>query len=135
MFELNKFSLRGKTAIVTGGGTGIGKAIALGFAMAGAKVAITSRKNANLVATANEIKSLGGEALPVSAHLGKMDEIIQMVSTVRSKLGTIDILVNNAGANPALASVLNTEERLWDTVMNVNLKGIFFISQAVARGE
>ena len=51
-----------------------------------------------------------------------------MVSTVRSKLGTIDILVNNSASNPALASVLDTEERLWDIIMNVNLKGIFFVS-------
>jgi NAD(P)-dependent dehydrogenase (short-subunit alcohol dehydrogenase family) len=133
MFELSTFSLKGKTAIVTGGGRGIGKAIAIAFAKAGAKVAVTSRKIADLEATAAEITSFGGEAYPIQAHLGKMDEIQKMVSTAMEKLGgRIDILVNNAGASPAMASVLESDERLWETVMNVNMKGMYFTSQAVA---
>jgi NAD(P)-dependent dehydrogenase (short-subunit alcohol dehydrogenase family) len=133
MFELSKFSLRGKTAIVTGGGRGIGKAIAIAFAKAGAKVAVTSRKIADLEATAAEIKAFGGEAYPIQAHLGKMEEIHKMVATAAEKLGgRIDILVNNAGASPAMASVLESDERLWETVMNVNMKGMYFTSQAVA---
>jgi NAD(P)-dependent dehydrogenase (short-subunit alcohol dehydrogenase family) len=133
MFELSKFSLKGKTAIVTGGGRGIGKAIAIGFARAGAKVAVTSRKVADLESTAAEIKSFGGEAYPIQAHLGKMDEIQKMVATAMEKLGgRIDILVNNAGASPSMASVLESDERLWETVMNLNMKGMYFTSQAVA---
>ena len=133
MFDLSKFSLQGKVAIVTGGGRGIGKAIAQGFAKAGARVAITSRKMNELEATAAEIKAFGGEAFPVPAHLGKMDEIGRMVSAVMDKFGRIDILVNNAGTAPALASVLDSEERLWETIMNLNMKGLYFTSQAVAR--
>jgi NAD(P)-dependent dehydrogenase (short-subunit alcohol dehydrogenase family) len=133
MFDLSTFSLRGKTAIVTGGGRGIGKAIAQGFAKANAKVAITSRKMNDLEATAAAIKAFGGEAFPVQAHLGKMEEINRMVSTVMDKFGRIDILVNNAGSSPAMASVLDADERLWETVMNLNLKGLYFTSQAVAR--
>jgi NAD(P)-dependent dehydrogenase (short-subunit alcohol dehydrogenase family) len=133
MFDVTKFSLSGKTAIVTGGGTGIGKAIAMGLAGAGAKVAIASRKMENLEATANEIKSQGGEAFPIRTHMGRMEEMREMVDTVMTKYGRIDILVNNAGANPALAGVLETEEKLWEAVMGVNLKGVYFICQAVAR--
>jgi dehydrogenase/reductase SDR family member 4 len=133
MFELSRFSLEGKVALVTGGSRGIGKAIAQGFAKAGAKVAITSRKIGDLNATADEINSFGGQAASIQAHLGKMEEIQKMVDTVMGQFGRIDILVNNAGASPAMASVLDAEERLWETIMNLNLKGLYFISQAVAR--
>jgi NAD(P)-dependent dehydrogenase (short-subunit alcohol dehydrogenase family) len=134
MFDMSKFSLKGKTAIVTGGGRGLGKAIAVGFAKAGAKVVVTSRKIADLESTATEIKSFGGEAFPIQAHLGKMEEIQKMVDVAMDKLGgKVNILVNNAGASPSLASVLDADERLWDAIMNLNLKGLYFTSQAVGR--
>jgi NAD(P)-dependent dehydrogenase (short-subunit alcohol dehydrogenase family) len=133
MFDNSKFSLKGKVAIVTGGGRGIGQAIAFGFAKAGAKVAITSRKIQDLEATAAEIKGFGGEAFVIQSHLGKAEDIQKMVGAVMDKYGRIDILVNNAGASPAMASVLDADERLWDTIMNLNLKGVYFVSQAVAK--
>lgn len=133
MFDLSSFSLKGKVAIVTGGGRGIGRAIAHGFAKAGAKVAIASRKMNDLEATAAEIRAFGGEALPIQSHLGKMEEITKMVSTVLDRFGRIDILANNAGTTPAIGSVLDSDERLWDTIMNLNLKGLYFSSQAAAR--
>jgi NAD(P)-dependent dehydrogenase (short-subunit alcohol dehydrogenase family) len=133
MFDLSKFSLKGKIAIVTGGSRGIGKAIALGFAKAGAKVVVTSRKINDLEANAAEIKAFGGEAFPFQAHLGKMEEINRMVSNVMDKFGRIDILVNNAGVSPAMGTVLDSDERLWETIMNLNLKGLYFTSQAVAK--
>jgi NAD(P)-dependent dehydrogenase (short-subunit alcohol dehydrogenase family) len=133
MFDLSKFSLKDKTAIVTGGSRGIGKAIAQGFARAGAKVAVTSRKLNDLEANAAEIKMFGGKAFPVQAHLGKMEEINRMVKTVMDEFGRIDILVNNAGTGPASTTVLNADERLWETIMNLNLKGLYFTSQAVAK--
>ena len=132
MFETSQFSLKGKVAVITGGGRGIGQAIAFAFAKAGAKVVITSRKAQDLEATADEIKAFGGEAFPLPAHLGKTDEIKKMINTVMEKFGRIDILVNNAGASPAMGSVLESDERLWDTIMNLNLKGAYFVSQAVA---
>jgi len=133
MFDISQFSLKGKIAVITGGGRGIGQAIAFAFTKAGAKVVITSRKAQDLEATAAEIKTFGGEAFPLSAHLGKIDDIKKMVSTVMDKFGRIDILVNNAGASPAINSVLESDERLWDTIMNLNLKGAYFVSQAVAK--
>jgi NAD(P)-dependent dehydrogenase (short-subunit alcohol dehydrogenase family) len=133
MFDLNQFSLKGKIALVTGGGRGIGQAVAFGLAKAGAKVVITSRKIEDLEATAKAIKTAGGEAMPLQSHLGKFEEIQKMVKTVVDKYKRIDILVNNAGASPAMASVLDTDERLWDTITNLNLKGVYFVSQAVAK--
>jgi NAD(P)-dependent dehydrogenase (short-subunit alcohol dehydrogenase family) len=133
MFDLSRFSLKGKIAVVTGGSRGIGKSIAQGFAKAGASVVVTSRKIDDLKAVASEIQAFGGEAWPLQSHLGKLEEINKMVTAVIDKFGRIDILVNNAGASPAIASVLDTEERLWETIMNLNLKGVYFTSQAVAR--
>jgi NAD(P)-dependent dehydrogenase (short-subunit alcohol dehydrogenase family) len=129
MFDLSKFSLKGKVAIVTGGSRGIGQGIAVGFAKAGAKVIVTSRKAQDLEAVASQIKGMGGEALALPAHLGRMEEIKRVVDTVMEKYGRIDILVNNAGASPAMASVLDADERLWETIMNLNLKGVYFMSQ------
>lgn len=132
MFDLSKFSLKDKVAIVTGGSRGIGQAIAFGFAKAGAKVAITSRKAQDLEATAAQIRDFGGEVLVLPAHLGKIEEIRKVVDAVMEKYGRIDILVNNAGASPSMGTVLDSDERLWDTIMNLNMKGLYFLSQAAA---
>ena len=132
MFELSKFSLEGKVAVVTGGSRGIGSAIAMGFAKAGAKVVLTSRKINDLEANVSEIKAFGGEATALQSHLGKIEEIDKMIGAVMEKYGRIDILVNNAGASPAMSTVLESNERLWDTIMNLNLKGLYFTSQAAA---
>ena len=132
MFDVTQFSLKGKVAVITGGGRGIGQAIAFAFAKAGAKVVITSRKAQDLEATAEEIKALGGEAFPLPAHLGKTEEIKKMIDAVMAKYGRIDILVNNAGASPAMGTVLECDDRLWDKLMDINLKGAYFVSQAAA---
>jgi NAD(P)-dependent dehydrogenase (short-subunit alcohol dehydrogenase family) len=95
-------------------------------------VVITSRQVQDLEATAAEIKAFGGEALVLPAHLGKMEEIKKVVDTVMDKYGRIDILVNNAGASPSMGTVLDSDERLWDTIMNLNMKGLYFLSQACA---
>ena len=127
------FSLRGKVALVTGGSRGIGKATALAFANFGADVALASRKLPELEKVAEEIKKWGRKSLAIAAHLGRMEEISNLVSKVKEEFGRIDILVNEAGTNPVMASALEVEERAWDTIMNLNLKGLFFLSQAVAK--
>jgi NAD(P)-dependent dehydrogenase (short-subunit alcohol dehydrogenase family) len=127
------FSLEGKVALVTGGSRGIGKATALGFAKFGADIAIASRTLTDLEAVAKEIRALGRKALPVAAHVGKMEQIHNLVQIVNKEFGRIDILVNDAGTSPTLSGMLDIEERLWDSIMNLNLKGLVFLSQAVAR--
>ena len=127
------FSLEGKTALITGGSRGIGRATALGFARAGADIAIASRKLPELEKVATEIRESGRRALPVAANVGRMEDINDLVTRVKEEFGRIDILVNNAGANPTMDSVLEVSERTWDVIMNVNLKGLFFLSQAVAK--
>ncbi len=132
-FSLDSFSLKGKVALVTGGSRGIGKAIAVGLARAGADVALASRKLPDLEQVAAEIKAVGRKSLAVAAHVGRLDEIQNLVKTVKSEFGRIDILVNNAGTNPTMDQAIDIEERAWDAIMNLNLKGLFFLSQAVAR--
>lgn len=127
------FSLKGKIALVTGASRGIGEATALGFARAGADVAVTARNLGELENVAGRIRKTGRRALPVTGHLGRMADINHLVSRVKEEFGRIDILVNNAAANPTMDAAIDATERAWDTIMNLNLKGLFFLSQAVAR--
>ena len=131
--KLPNFSLEGKVALVTGGSRGIGRAIALTFADAGAKVVVSSRKLPDLEKVAEEVKAAGGKCLPVASHIAKLEESKNLVERVKAEFGRIDILVNNAGTNPVQAPILDIEEWAWDVIMNVNLKGGFFLSQLVAR--
>ena len=127
------FSLNGKVALITGGSRGIGRATALGFARFGADIAVASRTLPDLEKVAEEIRGLGKSALAVAAHVGKLEQINSLVQTVNKEFGRIDILVNAAGTSPALSPMLDIEERLWDSIMNLNLKGLVFVSQAAAR--
>jgi len=137
MVDLSQFSLEGKVALITGANRGIGKLTAIGFAKAGADVAIASRNTPDrglptLEEVADEIGGLGRKALPLAAHMGRLDQINDVIEKVTNEFGRIDILVNNAGTSN-LTPVLEVEEKLWDSIMNVNLKGLFFTSQAAAR--
>ncbi len=133
MKNFSHFNLEDKVALITGASRGIGRSAALAFARAGASVALVSRKQEDLDKVAEEIRAEGGKALPVAAHVGKIDDIRRLVDRVVAELGQINILVNNAGGVPATALCLDVEERLWDTVTNLNLKGVYFLSQAAAR--
>lgn len=126
-------SLEGKVALVTGGSRGIGRASALGLAEAGADVVVASRKLPDLERVVEEIGKLGRRSLAVAAHVARMDQIRNLVSKVENEFGRIDVLVNNAATNPVMDPALDIEERAWDAIMNLNLKGLFFLSQAVAR--
>lgn len=127
------FSLKGKVALITGASRGIGQAIAVGYAQAGADVIVVSRKLPDLEKVAQQIRGMGRKSLAVEAHVARMEEIKNLLSKIKEEFGRIDILVNNAGTNPTMASALDVDERAWDSIMNLNLKGLFFLSQAAAR--
>ena len=130
---LDRYRLDGKVGLITGGSRGIGRAIALGFAEAGADVVVASRMLQDLEAVAKEVSALGGRSLPVAAHCAKGDDIRMLVDKTMKEFGRIDILVNNAGTNPHFGPLTDAEEWAWDVTMNLNLKGYFLLSQAVAK--
>ena len=128
-----EFSLKNKVALITGASRGIGQAAAIGMAQAGADLAIASRKLPDLEKAAAEIQKTGRKCIPIATHAGKIEEINSLVKRVVEEFGRIDILVNNAATNPTMASALDIDDRAWDAIMNLNLKGLFFLSQAVGR--
>ncbi len=127
-----KFSLNGKSGIVTGGGSGIGKGMATGLVQAGAGLVIAGRNGEKLEKTAEELRRLGGPVIPFRADLSRMDDIQPLVDRTVKEFGKIDFLFNNAGTIRRSASEDYTEKD-WDEVLDVNLKGPFFLSQAVAK--
>ncbi|HHV93148.1 MAG TPA: 3-oxoacyl-[acyl-carrier-protein] reductase [Firmicutes bacterium] len=122
--------LANKVAIVTGGGRGIGQAIALRLAQGGAKVAICDVQNSE--ETAARIKAMGGAALALKVDITVESQVQQAVETVLAQWGTIDILVNNAGITRD-GLLMRMSESEWDAVLDVNLKGAFLFSRAVLR--
>ena len=124
------FDLSGKVAVVTGANTGIGQAIALSLAEAGADVAAVGRTPAT--ATVDKIRALGRRAEVISADLSTIEPVQRVVDETREMLGGLDILVNNAGIIRRADSV-DFSEADWDAVMDTNLKSLFFLCQAAAR--
>jgi dehydrogenase/reductase SDR family protein 4 len=115
-------SLKGKVAIVTGGGRGIGKAIARRLAEAGAGVAIASRKLENLQATADELAGLPGKVIPVQCHVGRKDQLENLVRETEGRLGPVDILVNNSATNIGQGPSLKITDEMLDKIVEVNIK-------------
>jgi NAD(P)-dependent dehydrogenase (short-subunit alcohol dehydrogenase family) len=131
MMNVN-FDLSGKIAIVTGGGRGIGRAIALGLAKAGASVVVTSRTQKEIDAVVEEIKKSGGKALAMVTDLTVNDQLENLVQATVKEFGKIDILVNNA-ARSFLRSLMDLREDGWDKVFNTNVKAVWLLSRLVAR--
>jgi dehydrogenase/reductase SDR family member 4 len=115
-------SLQGKVALVTGGGRGIGKAIAKRLAEAGAGVVIASRKLENLEATAREFATLPGRVVPIACHVGKLDQLEHLVSETESRLGPLDILVNNSATNIHQGPALEVSDEMLDKMVEINVK-------------
>jgi NAD(P)-dependent dehydrogenase (short-subunit alcohol dehydrogenase family) len=128
----NPFDLTGKTALVTGASRGLGQQFALALAGAGADVAITSRTLDSLDQTAKEIEALGRRAARVELNVREEASIHDGVAEAIRQLGQVDILMNNAGCNIRKPALDVTWED-WNTIVDTNLRGIFFVAQAVAR--
>ena len=126
------FDLTEKTAIITGGGRGLGAQIAEGYAEAGARVVLCSRKEEVCKETAEKLKSFGAEALALKCDVTNKDDIDRVVKTTLDTFGRIDILVNNSGATWG-ATVEDMPLDAWQKVMNVNVTGTFLMSQEVGK--
>jgi len=129
---LEKFSLKGKSGIVTGAGSGIGKGMAKGLVQAGAELVIASRNKEKLEAAAEELRQFGRAVIPVRTDMAKIEDIKNLVDRTLKEFGKIDFLFNNAGIIRRSPCEDYTEKD-WDDVLNINLKGPFFLAQAVAR--
>jgi len=128
------FDLSGRTALVTGGSRGLGLQIAEALGEQGARLVLSSRKQADLDEAVEHLKAMGIEASAIAADLGRAESVQPLVDEAMKRLGQIDILVNNAGATwgaPAEDHPLDA----WDKVMNLNVRGIFLVTQAVGRAS
>ena len=135
---LDRFRLTGRVALVTGASRGIGEAIAVALADAGASVVVTSRKKDAIEATAQKIRERGGKAHAVVAHAGVDADNERVVAEAVSVYGGLDVVVANAATNPVFGPATDADGAVFDKVMNVNVKGPFLLARAahphLARG-
>ena len=129
---LEAFSLKGRTAIVTGASRGLGEAIAISLAEAGANLVLASRDVARMEAVASGLAAKGTKLITVKTDVLDAQSVQQMTDKALAEFGQIDILVNNAGIN-VVKPFLDLTEQEWDSVIDTNLKGYFFCSQSVGR--
>src|ERR1700754_3102873 len=113
----------GKVVVVTGASKGLGRAMALGFAEAGADIVVASRKLDGCRQVADEVRALGRKALPVSCHVGDWAQCQHLIDETVAEFGRIDVLVNNAGIAPVPPSLNGVTEELFDKTIDVDLKG------------
>jgi gluconate 5-dehydrogenase len=132
MKTLDLFDLSGKAALVTGGGRGLGRHVAVGLAEAGADVFVASRKLANCEAVADQITRTGRRAVAIAADVSKPEDVDALVGRVLDETPRLDVLVNNAGMVWA-APTLDYPIEGWDRVFDLNVRGLWLLSQRVAR--
>ncbi len=125
---MSRYDFSGKLVVITGGSRGLGHAMALGFAAAGANIAVASRKLDSCETTVREIRALGADGSAHSAHVGKWADCDRLADEVYARWGRADVLINNAGLSPLAPSSLETSEDLFDKIIAVNLKGPFRLS-------
>lgn len=124
----SKFDLSGKVAIITGSSKGIGKSIAQGLAENGAKVVVSSRKQAAVDQVAGEFRKAGLEAVGIQCHIGDPEQRKTLIAKTIEQFGRLDILVNNAAINPYYGPLEGSDEEVFDKIMNVNVKAPWILS-------
>ncbi|MCW7753687.1 SDR family oxidoreductase [Desulfobotulus sp. H1] len=129
----NLFSLEKKVALITGASRGIGASIARTLAAHGAHVVLSSRKAEALEEVAADIRSAGGQATVMACHMGQIPAVRELVDRIDKEMGRLDILVANAATNPYFGDLFGVDEGAWDKIMEVNVKGPFFLMQAAAK--
>lgn len=122
-------SLKGKKALITGAGKGIGKALAIAFAKEGISVALLSRTKNDLEEVAEQVRAFGVEALVVKADVSNLNSVNKAADKVLKSFGTIDILVNNAGIGK-FGNFMDMEPSAWEQVININLMGAYYVTRA-----
>lgn len=122
------FRLDGKVAIITGSSKGIGESMARGLAEYGAKVVISSRKQEAVDAVAEQFRADGHEAIGIACHVGKEEQLKQLIDKTVEAYGGVDILINNAATNPTFGPIANAEGGIFDKIMNVNVKAPLLLS-------
>jgi len=127
----DRFSMKGRNAIVTGSTRGIGLAIAQGFLEAGATVTLCGRKQEGVDDALTILSGHASEIIGVAAHVGKVDDIEMLIATAEERFGPVDTLVNNAGTNPYYGPIAESEDWAWDKTMDVNLRGPYLLSRRV----
>jgi NAD(P)-dependent dehydrogenase (short-subunit alcohol dehydrogenase family) len=127
----DRFDLTGKVALVTGGSRGLGRAMALGFAAAGADVVVASRKLDACRVVAEDIEAMGRRALAWSCNVSNWDELEPLADAAYDAFGRVDVLVNNAGMSLLYRDVTEVTEAMWDKVVDLNLKGVFRLTALV----
>jgi len=115
--------LQNKSVLITGGGSGIGKSIAMTFAQEGARVAICGRTASTLQKTAREIRALGGEVLELVCDVAQRDQVEQMATRLRDHFGRLDVLVNNAGVRASIGTIEDLTEQEWQQTFDIDAKG------------
>ena len=131
--SLHVFDLNGKTAVVTGGGQGIGRAIAEGLAQAGANIVIGDIDMAKGKKACTEIERLGVRTMPVRCDISKAKDADDLIRAAVKEFGQVDILFNNAGITGSAKAVIDMSDHEWDKTLSINLTGVFFCSRAAAK--
>lgn len=129
---MHNIDLSGKVALVTGGSRGLGRAMCLGLAEAGADVIVVSRKLENCEVVAEAIRGKGRRALPLAAHVGRTEDLDAVISASYEAFGHVDILINNAGMNPVAGELSELQPELFQKLFDVNTKGPWYLASRLA---